>query len=183
MPRPATTGLANKYPPDMKLTELGEREATFRGGSGRTLTWPEIQIMWFQYRNPVTGRVPEKYWPGCVPCSVRSGWNLTDRGFLEPPTGPTKLSTTSGANILNVHVSGGPGEPVAGTVQLRESGRVRASATVTDGTATFTMPLDESPNVHTMTAEYSGSERLAAAQRVVTMTVVGPPPFPTETAR
>ena len=180
--RPAT-GLQAKYPPDIALTELGEREATFRGGSGRTLSWPEIQIMWFQYRNPVTGRVPARYWPGCVPCGVRSGWNLTDRGYQEPPTGPTRVTVGSGANIVNVHVAGGPGEPVAGTVELREGGAVRASATVSAGAATFTLPLGESPNVHTLTAAYLGSDRLNPGQTVVTITAVGPPPFPTETSR
>ena len=181
--RPASGGgLGAKYPPDILLTEVGEREATFRGGSGRTLNWPEIQIMWFQYRNPVTGRVPARYWPGCVPCRVRSGWNLTDRGYREPPTGPTRVTVTSGANIVNVRVAGGPDEPVAGTVELREAGRVRASTTIAALGATFTMPLDESPNVHTLTAVYLGSERLDPGHRVATVTVVGPPPFPTETS-
>ena len=25
--------------------------------------------MWFHYKNPVSGRVPENYWPDCVPCT------------------------------------------------------------------------------------------------------------------
>lgn len=56
------------YPPDLTIAEVGERESTFRGaGRNNTLLeWPSIQRMWFAYRNPVSGRKPEWYWPGCV---------------------------------------------------------------------------------------------------------------------
>ncbi|KAJ4364962.1 hypothetical protein N0V83_008578 [Neocucurbitaria cava] len=77
-----------KYPPDLTLADVGERESTFTGGSGRAIQWPEIQRMWFQYRNLVSGRTPEWYWPGCVPCQVRKDWSLTANGWQEPPTGP-----------------------------------------------------------------------------------------------
>src|SRR5690606_30918947 len=42
------------YPPDIPLTELGIREAGFRGGTGTTLAWPSILPMWFHYKNPVS---------------------------------------------------------------------------------------------------------------------------------
>ena len=77
-----------KYPPDLTLVEVGERESTFTGGSGRAIQWPEIQRMWFQYRNLVSGRTPEWYWPGCVPCQVRKGWALEANGWQEPTPGP-----------------------------------------------------------------------------------------------
>jgi hypothetical protein len=44
--------------------------------------------MWFSYRNPVSGRVPERYWPDCVPSSVAPDTSMTRHGFQMPPTGP-----------------------------------------------------------------------------------------------
>ena len=58
----------DSYPPDIPLTNLGERERGFRGGTGDEIGWPSILPMWFHYKNPVSGRVPENYWPDCVPC-------------------------------------------------------------------------------------------------------------------
>jgi hypothetical protein len=87
-PKPEPAGWTKKYPPDITLADVGERESTFRGGSGRFIEWPEIQRMWFQYRNPVSGREPEWYWPGCVPCQIRRDWSLEANGYQEPDTGP-----------------------------------------------------------------------------------------------
>lgn len=86
---------SKKVPPDISIAEVGERESTFTGGSGRAIQWPEIQRMWFQYRNPVSGRTPEWYWPGCVPCEVRKDWSLMANGWQEPATGP-RLSLKDG---------------------------------------------------------------------------------------
>jgi hypothetical protein len=87
-PKPEPAGWTKKYPPDVTLADVGERESTFRGGSGRFIEWPEIQRMWFQYRNPVSGREPEWYWPGCVPCQVRKDWSLEANNYQEPDAGP-----------------------------------------------------------------------------------------------
>ncbi|KAF2833436.1 hypothetical protein CC86DRAFT_365338 [Ophiobolus disseminans] len=87
-PNPEPAGWTKKYPPDLTLVDIEERESTFRGGNGRFIEWPEIQRMWFQYRNPVSGRKPEWYWPGCVPCQVRKDWSLEANGYQEPHSGP-----------------------------------------------------------------------------------------------
>jgi hypothetical protein len=87
-PDPPPAEWTKRYPPDITLREIGERESTFRGGSGKYIQWPEIQRMWFQYRNLVSGRMPEFYWPGCVPCQAKPDWRLEANGYQEPPTGP-----------------------------------------------------------------------------------------------
>jgi hypothetical protein len=85
---PGPSSWTLKYPPDVTLADLGVRDEGFRGGNGRFVDWPEIQTMWFAYRNPVSGRVPDKYWPGCVPCKFKPEWSLTANGYQEPSTGP-----------------------------------------------------------------------------------------------
>ncbi|KAK1831505.1 hypothetical protein QBC39DRAFT_408031 [Podospora conica] len=69
---------------------LTTRETGFNGGPPPTVRWPGIQRMWWGLRNPVSGRVPESYWPGCVPCveGVKPEWALTANGYQEPETGP-----------------------------------------------------------------------------------------------
>lgn len=79
---------SKKLVSDCSLVEVGERERGFEGGVGRFVQWPEIQRMWFQYSNLVSGRTPEFYWPGCVPCQVRKEWRLDESGYQEPPNGP-----------------------------------------------------------------------------------------------
>ncbi|KAF2179525.1 hypothetical protein K469DRAFT_595926 [Zopfia rhizophila CBS 207.26] len=90
---PEPSALLTKYPPDVTTVDVGDRESTFQGGSGRLIAWPEIQRMWFTYRNPVSGRVPQYYWPGCVPCQTRPSWSLAANGYQEPPTGPDEMVT------------------------------------------------------------------------------------------
>ncbi len=80
--------LLQRYPPDLLLTDLGKREEGFAGGTGTKIDWPGILPMWFHYRNPVSGREPELYWPDCVPCEVRPEVRLTSNGYQMPPTGP-----------------------------------------------------------------------------------------------
>jgi hypothetical protein len=74
------------YPPDIPLTKLGERERGFRGGVGDEIAWPGILPMWFHYKNPVSGRVPEKYWPDCVPCVDYPQTSMKNHGYLLPPS-------------------------------------------------------------------------------------------------
>jgi hypothetical protein len=74
------------YPPDIPLTSLGERERGFRGGSGDEISWPGILPMWFHYKNPVSGRVPEHYWPDCVPCVQYPETSMKNHGYLLPPS-------------------------------------------------------------------------------------------------
>jgi hypothetical protein len=80
--------LLQRYPPDLLLTDLGKREEGFAGGTGTKIDWPGILPMWFHYRNPVSGREPERFWPDCVPCEVRPDVRLTSNGYQMPPTGP-----------------------------------------------------------------------------------------------
>jgi hypothetical protein len=82
------TALAVKFPPDVPMSQLGGRAEHFRGGTGETIEWPGILPMWFNYRNPVTGRIPEHYWPDCVICDLVPDSQMTRHGYLMPPTGP-----------------------------------------------------------------------------------------------
>jgi hypothetical protein len=74
------------YPPDIPLAKLGERERGFRGGVGDEIGWPGILPMWFHYKNPVSGRVPELYWPDCVPCIQFPETSMKNHGYLLPPS-------------------------------------------------------------------------------------------------
>jgi hypothetical protein len=87
-PNPGGATWTKRYPPDISMEGVGERESTFRGGSGKVIEWPDIQRMWFQYRNPVSGRLPEWYWPGCVPCRAMPDWALESNGYQEPVDWP-----------------------------------------------------------------------------------------------
>jgi hypothetical protein len=73
---------------DVTLVSIGKREEHFSGGPGETQQWPTILPMWFSYTNPVSGRVPELYQPGCVPCALRPELALDRNGYQEPPNAP-----------------------------------------------------------------------------------------------
>jgi hypothetical protein len=76
---------SSDYPPDIPLTDLGVREQGFRGGTGTILAWPSILPMWFHYRNPVSGREPERFWPDCVTCVKYPETSMASHGWLLPP--------------------------------------------------------------------------------------------------
>jgi len=83
-PRPPAQ--ANDYPPDIPLTKLGERERGFRGGTGDMIVWPSLLPMWFHYKNPVSGRIPEHYWPDCITCMQYPETSMKNHGYLLPPS-------------------------------------------------------------------------------------------------
>ncbi len=80
--------LVERLPPDILMTDLGRRAEHFRGGTGTTLVWPDILPMWFHYTNPVSGRVPEHYWPDSVPGLLLPQSRLIAHGYQMPPAGP-----------------------------------------------------------------------------------------------
>lgn len=80
--------LVERLPPDILMTDLGRRAEHFRGGTGVTYTWPDILPMWFHYTNPVSGRVPENYWPDSVPGLLLPQSRLIAHGYQMPPNGP-----------------------------------------------------------------------------------------------
>ena len=82
---------SGNFPPDIPLAELGPRFEHFWGGPGETRQWPSILPMWFMYRNPVSGREPELFQDGCVPCSVRPELKLENNGYQEPPDAPEMM--------------------------------------------------------------------------------------------
>ncbi|GAA0283351.1 hypothetical protein GCM10009127_26020 [Alteraurantiacibacter aestuarii] len=80
--------LVERLPPDILMTDLGRRAEHFRGGTGVTLVWPDILPMWFHYKNPVSGREPEFYWPDSVPGLLLPQSRLIANGYQMPPNGP-----------------------------------------------------------------------------------------------
>jgi len=44
--------------------------------------------MWFEYTNPVSGRVPPLYQRDCVPCTVRPDLRLDRNGYQQTPDAP-----------------------------------------------------------------------------------------------
>jgi hypothetical protein len=87
-PQPAPSANIAKYPPDLLLADMNEREIGFRGGIAPLIVWPDILPMWFNYRNLVSGRVPRYYQPDCTPCGVKPSWSMLQSGYLLPPNGP-----------------------------------------------------------------------------------------------
>ena len=81
----AMMGSSAGYPPDIPLTELAERQKGFVGGTGDPIVWPSILPMWFHYRNPVSGRIPEYYWPDCVTCIYAPHTSMKNHGYMLPP--------------------------------------------------------------------------------------------------
>ena len=98
--------LVERLPPDILMTQLGRRAEHFRGGTGVTYAWPDILPMWFHYKNPVSGRVPEHYWPDSVPALDLPEARLVAHGYQMPPNGPEQDGihielTPPEANVLD----------------------------------------------------------------------------------
>ena len=89
-PRPSTTPAppAGKelYPPDIPQSLLGKRMEGFVGGTGQEIRWPGLLNMWFHYKNPVSGRVPEFYWPDCGVCEYAPYLSMDKYGYILPPS-------------------------------------------------------------------------------------------------
>ncbi|MEU7926556.1 carbohydrate-binding protein [Micromonospora sp. NPDC049107] len=82
-------------------------------------------------------------------------------------TTPTAWGT---AATVTVKVAAGS-TPVTGAVELREGTTVRGSATLTNGTATFTLPVGLAGGQHALTASYPGDDHLTAVEATATLTV------------
>jgi hypothetical protein len=74
------------YPPNVSQALLGRRMEGFVGGNGVPIRWPGILNMWFHYKNPVSGRVPEFYWPNCGVCEYAPYLSMDKYGYLLPPS-------------------------------------------------------------------------------------------------
>ncbi|GAB1316532.1 Nuclear transport factor 2 family protein [Madurella fahalii] len=160
--------LLTEYPPDLALTDdaMGEREVGLAGGKPPLTVWPDIRRMWWAFRNPVSGRLPEWYWPGCVPCKARSNWALLENGYQEPPTGPSLVKTVRNGTEVTVSVAAGPEEPVVGVVvvMVESTGEVVTEGKL-DGEESVTLEVPEAGNgTRTLVVVYGGSERLKPGQ-------------------
>jgi hypothetical protein len=82
--------LVKQYRPDVPITELGVLQEHFRGGTGEPWDWPRILPMWWGYKNPVSGRVPELFLEDCVPCGYAPEMSMTKHGYLLPSTDPVR---------------------------------------------------------------------------------------------
>jgi len=82
--------LVGVFKPDVPITALGKLQEHFRGGTGEPWDWPQILPMWWGYKNPVSGRVPELFLPDCVPCEYAPEMSMVKRGYLLPSTDPVR---------------------------------------------------------------------------------------------
>jgi hypothetical protein len=180
---------SSDFPPDVSLRDpnMTEREAGFSGGPTDVVRWPDIQRMWFSYRNPVSGNPPDgnhgsSYWgPGCVPCrTARPDWALTENGYQEPPTGPTQVTAKVGGTVaeggvkVTISVRGGPGEPIQGTVQLRvantSSNLLGWEVLDSTGNAEIMIQSTDLPTgANRLAVYYLGSDRLVQGRGTVVL--------------
>ncbi|MEV6287154.1 carbohydrate-binding protein [Kribbella sp. NPDC051770] len=112
--------------------------------------------------------------------SADDGVAVAQPAVFRTPKGKPTVTATSApvdwgtAAQVTVKVAAGA-LPVTGTVELREGTTVRGSATLSNGSATFALPVGLAAGTHALTASYSGSDSLEAAAGVVTATVNLPP--------
>jgi chitodextrinase len=95
-------------------------------------------------------------------------------------TAPAVSTPWGTAAKVTVNVAAG-NLPVTGTVELREGTKVRGTAPVTNGKATFTLPVGLAAGAHVLTASYVGNDTFEAAQGSVAVTVVLPPAWNSKT--
>jgi hypothetical protein len=76
--------LVAKFAPDVPITALGKVEEHYRGGTGETWDWPQILPMWWDYKNPVSGRTPDNFLPDCIPCEYSADMSMTRHGYQLP---------------------------------------------------------------------------------------------------
>jgi predicted transcriptional regulator len=87
-PGSARTFSSGNFPPDITKKEIGRRFEHTWGGSGETWQWPTILPMWFEFRNPVSGREPEFFQQDCAPCTIRPHLRLDRSGYQQTPDAP-----------------------------------------------------------------------------------------------
>ncbi|TCC31023.1 Ig-like domain repeat protein [Kribbella speibonae] len=95
-------------------------------------------------------------------------------------TAPAVSTPWGTAAKVTVNVTAGT-LPVDGTVELREGTKVRGTAPVSGGKATFTLPVGLAAGAHTLTASYSGSDTFEPVQGSVSVSVVLPPAWNSKT--
>ena len=83
---PAPVAGAVLYPPTFPSLVLGKRMEGFVGGTGEPVRWPGNLNMWFPSKNPVSGRVPEHYWPNCGTCEYAPQTSMDKLGYILPPS-------------------------------------------------------------------------------------------------
>ena len=59
---------------------MNEREIGYQGGTGTYVAWPDVVPAWFNYRNLVSGRVPQSFQADCTPCGVKPSWSMIHYG-------------------------------------------------------------------------------------------------------
>ncbi|MER7251548.1 Ig-like domain repeat protein [Kribbella sp. NPDC000426] len=146
--------------------------------------------------NVVANGTATTTWSGLTP-ATSYGWVVTatsaDDGIAvaQPAVFRTRKGqpaltaaavTAQWGNAAKVTVNVAAGKlPVTGTVELREGTKVRGTAPVTNGKATFTLPVGLAAGVHTLTASYPGSDTFEPAQATVGVTVNLPPAWNAKT--
>ncbi|MFB7324820.1 LamG-like jellyroll fold domain-containing protein [Streptomyces sp. NPDC056190] len=118
--------------------------------------------------------------PGSYPVTVTGtddyGFTATKQATVVIMPVVPKMATTAPAAqygtaaTVTVTVSA-PGLPVTGTVTLNEGATPRGKATLTNGRATFTLPIGLAVGSHVMLASYSGSDVLTPEAQTLTVTV------------
>lgn len=101
---------------------------------------------------------------------------------IAPTVAATNVTAPYGtAAKVSVTISS-PGLPADGTASLTEGATARGTATLSVGTASFTLPVGLAAGTHTLVVTYSGSKLLTAASQTLTVTVTLPQAWSAKTA-